>query len=206
MKTLYKMIDNELAQHPACLLVDIYKLYMQSACGPGHLIPDIDIARKYLINELSEKRTYLSVGAVVNHPLSVGTPFMASKPHNNTHPTHPCIILDCDAIFPLARYSLQVVNDSIVPLDIYFEAFIETANTCEKLDYETFCRYWQEIITYLTEIGFKYSTEELMQIEQVMYNLVSHSQIYNQLYQPSYRVINKNYLAEYFPTLYSNSI
>ncbi|MCL2064431.1 MAG: hypothetical protein FWG98_08670 [Candidatus Cloacimonetes bacterium] len=57
---LFLMFENELDHHPSSRLVDLFKLYMQSAFGPGHLIKDKDNARAYLTNELFSYQQYLS--------------------------------------------------------------------------------------------------------------------------------------------------
>jgi len=196
MKKIFKMIENELAHHPACTLQDIYKLFMQSTCGPGHIITDTYTAMKYLLQEIAENKTYISKFDETSHKyLRLLKPQYISFDDSST--TCPCLILECDAKFPLARYSLQIVQDGVIPLDRYFKAFIDTANTCKRLDYEPFCKNWREVVVYLTEIGFTFTDEDRQQIEQILYKLVRHSPLYNQLYQPSYRIINKNYLAEY---------
>jgi len=196
--TLYaNLIDNELAHHPASTLIDIYKLFMQSTLGPGHLIPDPDTARQYLHKELNEHKTYISRFALDStHPyITAIKPKYTTK--EGTAIICPCLALDCDAVFPFARYSLKLLQDKVIPFETYFDAFIETANTCQKLDFDLFSSGWQGVLDYLTDIHFTFIDDDIQKINQAMYQLVSHSQTYNQIYHPSYRVINKCFLVDF---------
>lgn len=47
-------LQAELARRPAATAADLYKLLHQSVYGPGHLIPDLDSATRYLLQELAE--------------------------------------------------------------------------------------------------------------------------------------------------------
>jgi len=192
MQKIYTMIENELAHHPASRLTDIYKLFMQSACGPGHLIPDTATAREYLLKELAVKRQYISRFPKSNHPYIKGL-----KPQHIIDNTCPCLLLDCNAFFPLARYSLQIVNDGIIPMETFLSAFIETANNFTKIDQEQFSQHWQAILVYLQDRSIPNFIADKLAIDKIIYNLVSHTALYNEQYHPSYRIINKTYLADF---------
>jgi len=197
MKKLPIMFEDEFFHHPDARLIDIYKLFMQSACGPGHLITDPATAREYLVKELAEQRLFLS-----KFPLYFPHPNIKRfKPQfverTSSCVICPCLVFNCDAYFPLARYSLQIVNDGIIPMETFLNAFIETANNFTKIDEKRFSRHWQEIVRNLADREIPDFDADKQAIKKVMYNLVRHTPIYNELYHPSYRVINKTYLADY---------
>ena len=45
-------IERQLEQYPQTRVQDIYKSFCQDCLGPGHLIPNPDAARAYLMEEL----------------------------------------------------------------------------------------------------------------------------------------------------------
>ena len=47
-------LDAQLRQYPESRVTDIYKDFCQDNLGPGHLIPDPESARAYLLSELQE--------------------------------------------------------------------------------------------------------------------------------------------------------
>jgi hypothetical protein len=162
------MISHELLLHPKAQLLDIFKLYMQSAFGPGHLIPNIDKARDYLLAELNENKQYTSTQCL-------------------------CLILPCDAFYPLARYSLDMIRNKSISFDDYFDAFIKTANSIPQTSDEVFIDYWYQIIPWLETLNKANFEADKMKIENLIYDghfLVSHSEVYRVEYQPAYRVIN----------------
>ena len=49
-------IASQIRQYPESRVTDIYKNFCQDNLGPGHLIPDPESARAYLLSELQEYR------------------------------------------------------------------------------------------------------------------------------------------------------
>ena len=124
VKKLYCMFDNELEHHPDARLTDLYKLFMQSAFGPGHIIKDYNTAKSYLQDELNNYQQYIS-----KFPPETQSDYFTNlkneyKYGNFNFIACPCLILDCDAFIPLARYSLQLIIDNIIPFQDFFDAFI----------------------------------------------------------------------------------
>ena len=163
------MLSNELSLHPKAQLIDLFKLYMQSAFGPGHIIKDVDSARHYLRVELD------------------------SLPSTR----HRYDVFHCDTFFPYARYSLYLLIDNIISFDEYFNAFIRTASESQSLDDNLFRYGWNVAIEYLAEkniANFIIDKEQIDQLLALKKYLVSHSTQYRELYMPAYRVINCHYI------------
>ncbi len=55
--SLLRIIQTELAAHPLCCKVDIYKLMFQALYGPTHMIPEEDLIIKGIIHERSAMKS-----------------------------------------------------------------------------------------------------------------------------------------------------
>ena len=161
---ILNMLDRELELHPEAQLIDLYKLYMQSAFGPGHMIKDIDSARNYLkieLNSLPEiKQRY--------------------------------DIFPCDAFFPYSRYSLHMIKENKISFEDFFTAFIRTAKECKPPVKDIFLHGWQVAINYLTDKKIVNFSDDKITIDKLFADkqyLVSHSNHYRELYRPAYRVL-----------------
>ena len=174
MDIIIKMLGYEYLLHPKSRLIDLFKLYIQSAFGPGHLINDKTQAKESLLAEVNSQKNYKD---------DCG---------------NSCLIIPCDAFFPLARYSLDLVRHGTVSIDNYFEAFINTANDKNWLDNDKTIHHWNEIIPYLKTKQIPNFEEDLILITKYLKDgkfILSHTEEYKNAYNPSYRVINGNYLS-----------
>jgi len=198
------MFENEIEHHPDARLIDLYKLYMQSCLGPGHIISNYDSVKKYLIQEVNESKGYVSA---FNNS-SVNTYFLDMKadykiPHSSkdTGYTCPCLVLECDAINPLARYSLQLIADGIIPLDEFYHIFIKSYEETTYMSEEFMIDVWySNALPILMGFEFDGFEEDLKYINELFKRkeyLISHSEIYRAKYKPSYRLINKKYVEPY---------
>ena len=180
---LILMFDRELELHPRARLIDLFKLFMQSAFGPGHLIKNKDIARKYLIQEL-ESPIVSSPTLFTSDAQAIQTP----------------LIFDCDVFHPFARYSLKLIADKTISFDDFFAAFIQSAESfsAEK-DADYYLGFWNEMTPYFTAKNielFDYDSAEIKKLISQKQYLVRHSYTYNIYYKPAYRIINKSMLFE----------
>ena len=55
-------ISRQLKQYPESRVQDIYKSFCQDNLGPGHLIPNPEQAREYLMSELKEYQEDVTSG------------------------------------------------------------------------------------------------------------------------------------------------
>jgi len=174
------MLAQERTIHPAASLIDLYKLYIQSVFGPGHMITDQTLARQQLEQEIDHFQPYLQVDP--QHPEQLCS----------------CLFVDCSVISPLARYSVELVVNQTVSFDDYFSAFIQTANKITKVNLDFYFELWQKILLELVGWQIENFQIDKIYLKKIMANkkyLISHTPKYHQHYHPSYRVISKNFIS-----------
>jgi hypothetical protein len=165
-KKIEAMISNELALHPSARLQDIYKLYMQSAFGAGHLIADVESARAMLQREVEYVRTF--------EPVS--TPLIQSV----------------DAFFPLARCSVRLIVDGHRSFDDYLQHFFRSAMEYTYLEEQTAIDLWKKLLPWLSTLNISNFMDDLQFLNNLFESskyLVSHTQTYRDLYKPTYRIM-----------------
>jgi len=199
---LSQMFENELEHHPEARLLDFYKLFMQACLGPGHIIKDYESVKHYLIKEVENCHKYVSMFKRDSSPSYLCHLKDEHKKYCTNHIECPCLILKCDAFVPIARYSLQLIIDGIIPLDDYYQAFIKSFEETEYLSEDTLVDIWHtKALPMLKEnVNITFFKEDLQYINELFSKkqyLVSHTDTYREKYKPSYRLINKNYMQEY---------
>ena len=53
-KRIEVAVKTLISQYPQATLQDVYKSFYQERFGPGHMIPNIENARNYLMNEMEQ--------------------------------------------------------------------------------------------------------------------------------------------------------
>jgi len=207
LSKLQVMFINELEHHPQSSLIDFYKLYMQSAFGPGHIINDENTARAYLAKELVSYQQYTSKFTKNTTNSYLENMKAVYREEHQGMISCPCVIFDCEIWIPLARYSTQLIADGIIPFEAFLGAFIESANLISEkislfadLDKDIYIKYWKAMLPFFVEKKIKNFSEDSILIEQLFSEnkyLVRHSYTYNEEYKPSYRIINKSLLSKY---------
>ena len=201
---IHRMVNNELEHHPEAQLLDLYKLFLQSAFGPGHMIKDLNSAKEFLQAEITNKKNYISKFNDRSKNIYLNHLKIDYKEESDDIIECPCLLLECSAFLPLIRYSTKFVLDEIIPFNDYFNAFIKTTNMKEFLSEKDFCSYWQATMEYL-ETKRIYNFEEdkalINRLISTRQYLVSHSAIYTKKYTPAYRIINKDFLKKYDPII-----
>ena len=100
-------INAQLRQYPESRVTDIYKDFCQDNLGPGHLIPDPESARAYLLSELQEYREDLDSARYAK-------PQLRYVPVGDKH--------------NYVRVDLSVVLDGLVDEDTLLNSFVRSAN------------------------------------------------------------------------------
>ena len=195
-----RMIKNELDHHPESQLIDIYKLFLQSAFGPGHLIKDVNSAQEYLQAEVDNQKKYISQFSSLSKSIYLAHLRDSFKDDNHYTTECPCLLLECNAFLPLIRYSIKFIIDDVIPFKAYFDAFIKTAKMKTFLEERDFLKYWGDTMQYLETKKIDNFLQDKELIESLIAKrqyIVSHSTLYSQKYSPSYRIINKEFLKKY---------
>ncbi|MBU2651260.1 MAG: hypothetical protein KKA81_10025 [Bacteroidetes bacterium] len=161
-------IQDEIRLHPETRLADIYKNFFQDAYGPGHMINDSAAAMRYLLYELSEAVEY---DTVLIQPLGE---------HHNFY-----------------RVNLSLVRDSILPLDVLYYAFSQSAALASPPPVEEWKNYWENVSQTLEDMGIEFpgqETDRQLILENLRNNdpVGHHSEAYSQAYHPHYRIVHRN--------------
>jgi len=167
-----KSTQSLLKKYPESTLIDIYKYFFQSRFGPEHLISDSLIAFKILQDELKSDE-------IKSYKLKSDS-------------------LLVELLQPEKKYvriDLSLVKDRIIPLNLFFTAFLQSAEKHDTVDLENWKSDWNEIVQSFEEANLKIKNfrEDKIKIENAlrMNRLVfSHSQDYKKKYNPHYRVID----------------
>lgn len=159
-------------RYPEITLIDLYKYFYQSRFGPEHLITDSLIALRMLEDELKndEIKSY------------------KSKPDS----------LLIEVLLPEKKYlriDLSLVKDRIIPLGLFFTAFLQSAQKYDSTYYEQWESDWKEIVNLIEKENIKIKNfhEDKSRIENALNQgrfVFSHSSHYKSNYKPHYRIID----------------
>ena len=180
------MIRNSVTRHletyPASRLQDLYKSYFQDYFGPGHLINNAAGARKYLEYELAQD-DYKDT--VMIFPTGYRENFL--------------------------RVNLQLIKDGTIPLSMFLEEFIESANAVKGIPMDEWKEEWSKILSVIEEVapdlpGFEEDRESIDALLAGGEYVMHHSQAFTDAYHPHYRIIHKEVFEEYFEEYLPGSI
>lgn len=160
-------ILEELHLHPEARLVDIYKFFFQGRFGPGHLIENKKSALSYLHNELQNATAFDRVKWQ-----TVGYD---------------------DEYY---RISLSLVKEGLLSEEELFDAFYQSAVSSSVPSVEEWIKEWDVILCVIEDMnliitnfeGDKIILDNMLKEGRI---LIHHSDIYNKLYHPHYRIVNK---------------
>lgn len=174
-----KIVQSILKKYPDASLIDIYKYFFQSRFGPEHIISDSLIAFKILMDELKNE----DIGSY------------RSKPDS----------LLVELLYPekkFVRVDLSLIKERIIPINLFFTAFLQSAEKYDSIDYERWKNDWRQIVQKLESenIKIKNFREDKIKIESALKNnrlVFSHSPEYKKSYKPHYRVIEYRIFKEF---------
>jgi len=160
-------IGEQLKTYPSSTLKDIYKSFFQDRYGPGHLLSDTSAARNYLISELSGMQ---SRQRYVAEPCGLGEDFV--------------------------RVPLDLVKDSLVELESYFNAFLDSSKGFAVPDLEKWQKDWSDILVIiegmeLDLVNFGQDKKEISEMLARGETMVHHSDLYREWYAPHYRIMTR---------------
>ena len=166
-------IRRELRDYPESRVQDIYKSFCQDNLGPGHLIPSPESARKYLEAELASFREDLD----------------SLRYEAGDQPVHP--VGDQENY---VRVDLSTVLDGRVSEDALLDAFVRSANDGKKATAEEWARKWTAVAKVIRKEfpEIPEAEEDLRTLDSLIAAgsiIVHHSQVYNEVYHPHYRIV-----------------
>lgn len=182
-QTYKPVIDEILTLYPNSQLIDIYKYLFQSRFGPEHLLSDSLTAFVILKEELKSEEI---------------------KSYKQTPDSLLVLILKPEKKY--VRVDLSLVKDRIIPLNLFFSAFYQSATKIDSTKLEEWKKDWNELIKNIEKEGLKIKnfSEDNLKTQTAFKNnkfVFSHSAEYKKLYRPHYRLIEinifKNFLLPY---------
>ena len=166
LSILLEQIEN----HPNQTLQDVYKSCYQDEYGPGHLISNESSAINSLLQEINTiEKDYTPV-----------TLFEQTGIYGN-----------------YLRVDLTLVRDGIIPFFVLFRALTISATIGGQKSDENWSTIWSEIVEGIKREGLKFEhfEEDLANLDTISKRedkVVHHSEMYENVYHPHYRIIEKN--------------
>ena len=160
----------QIKNHPNQTLQDVYKSCYQDNYGPGHLIANESSAINSLFNEINSiEKDYKPI-----------TLFEQTGIYGN-----------------YLRVDLTLVRDGIIPFFVLFRALTISATIGGQKSDENWSLIWSEIVEEIKLAGltfqnFEEDLENLDKISKSEDKVVHHSKMYEDVYHPHYRIIEKD--------------
>lgn len=169
-------IDRQLQDYPETRVQDIYKSFCQDNLGPGHLIPNPEAARNYLLSELGTFREDLD-SARYDAPTNMYYPVGDEGNY--------------------VRVDLSVVLDGLVDVDVYFDAFVRSANEGKRSAEEQWIVKWKEVEKIIRKDfpDIPDAAKDLDVINACVEQgdlIMHHSRPFGDAYHPHYRIIARD--------------
>lgn len=165
-KAVRQAVKEHMQEYPQSTLRDLYKNFFQDVYGPGHLLNDTTAAKDYLLKELA---SYAEVDGKIAEP--------TGHRHN------------------FYKVNLSVIKNNLIPFDLFFDAFMQSAKDFKLVDIEEWKREWLQIETVIRSMQLelpdydKERNEIMEQLEEGKY-VGHHSRLFNDNYRTHYRIIS----------------
>lgn len=162
---IIRSVERQLERYPHSTLRDLYKNYFQDRFGPGHIIADEQAADRYLRYELENASSF-----------------------------------DGDDYEPTGyeerfqRVNLGVIADGRVPYDKYLSAFIRSVNGIKPITIDEWHKEWAVIDEVIASMqldlpGYEADRAEIWALIEGGEYVMHHSELFEQHYEPHYRII-----------------
>lgn len=160
-------VERQIERYPHSTLRDMYKNYFQDRFGPGHIIADEKAADNYLRYELENATT---MEGDDYEPTGYEERFM--------------------------RVNLSVIADGRVPYDKYLSAFVRSVNGIEPITIEQWREEWAVIDEVINEMNlnlpdYEADRAEIWALLERGEYVMHHSKLFEQHYDPHYRIIER---------------
>ena len=173
-------IEQQLRQYPESRVQDIYKSFCQDNLGPGHLVPSLQSARAYLMEELEEYREDLDSARYE-------VPALRYQPVGDAG--------------NYVRVDLSVVLDSLVDAETLLDAFARSANEGKKLSEDAWKAKWADVAGVIRKEfpAIPDGERDLVAIDSLIsegHLILHHSPVFNETYHPHYRIVSRKIFEE----------
>ena len=162
--------------YPEARVQDIYKSFCQDNLGPGHLIPDVEAARRYLLSELDEYREDVAQGLYS----------VPARRYGAVGDQGNFVLVD-----------LSVVLDSLMSGQELLDAFVSSATAPTIVPPEQWVRKWQEVEAVIRRdfADIPGCAEDLARIDALVAEgnlILHHSPQFEAAYHPHYRIVSRD--------------
>ncbi|MBO7601428.1 MAG: hypothetical protein J6S94_00150 [Bacteroidaceae bacterium] len=163
---IVEAVKTLVSQYPKATLQDVYKSFYQERFGPGHMIPNVENARNYLMSEMEQASE--NSGAYYEPTGSEGK---------------------------YIRVYLNAVADGKISAEQLLDAFVESANNVEPRS-DKWADQWANIVKVIEEkqlpVAANDELKQLLKTCSEQDEAVHHSEAYNQAYRPHYRIVERD--------------
>ena len=169
-------IREQLRLYPQSRVQDIYKSFCQDNLGPGHLIPNRESARAYLMSEIQAYREDLG-NALYEKPAERYVP-VGDKGN-------------------YVRIDLSVVLDSLIDAETLLEAFVRSANEGVRLSEGEWKEKWASVADVIRREfpDLPDAERDLAEIDSLIAGgnlILHHSAAFSEAYNPHYRIVARD--------------
>jgi hypothetical protein len=169
-------VSEQLRLYPETRAQDIYKSFCQDNLGPGHLIPNPDYAKAYLLEELQTYREDLD-------SMRYEKPEVCYVPVGDNG--------------NFVRVDLSVVLDSLITTETLLDAFVRSANEGNISSENEWKEKWAAVEEVLRK-DFQDIPDlnmDLAAIDSLIaegHLILHHSEVFEKTYHPHYRIVAKD--------------
>ena len=167
-----------LQKYPESTLQDIYKGSFQDVFGPAHILTDREAVTRYIHHEIKSAESF----------------------ENEDY-------TPCGWQGNFLQVNLKVIADGRVPMDVFVDAFMASANGIDTTLTQAFVDDWkliqQAVRTAAPQLeGFSKDSTLLANLLSEGKYVVHHSRKFNEHYHPHYRIIRRDlFEAKILPLL-----
>ena len=169
------ILIEQIKNHPNQTLQDVYKSCYQDEYGPGHLIANESSSLNYILEETN------SIEIDYNPPTS----FELTGLEGN-----------------YVRVDLNLVKNETIPFLVLFKALLLSAEIGNQKTDNEWDKIWSNIVEEIKDLDFKFENfeEDIKRLDIISKSddkVVHHSDLYENIYHPHYRIIEKNIFENY---------
>lgn len=159
-------------KYPEATLQDIYKGSFQDVFGPAHILTDRQAVIRYIESELKTSTSF---------------------EEDDYQP--------CGWQGNFYQVNLKVIADGRVPMDVFVDAFIASANGIDTTLTPAFVKDWQELQQAVRTVrpqleNYREDSTLLAHLLKEGKYVVHHSRKFNEHYHPHYRIIRRDLFEE----------
>lgn len=169
-------IGQQLKLYPETRVQDIYKSFCQDNLGPGHLIPNTEAAKAYLLEEL---QTY------------------CEDVENGRYDKPALRYVSVGDAGNYVRVDLSVILDGKVDEETLLAAFVRSANEGRTMSTDEWKEKWASVADVIRKDfpALPDAEKDLAAIDSLMaeeHYILHHSRIFNETYHPHYRIVARD--------------